>query len=84
MSVKPVRYDGMMVISEVLDAVEFTAQNLPIKYYILGKTWNWENSESYVFLDSLTKFDLENSDSISFERIESSKRGGPKNQSKEM
>ena len=75
---------GMMVISEVVDAVKFEAQALPIKYYIRGKTWGWENTEPYVFLDALTKFDIVNSDPISFERIEPSKRGGPKNQSKEM
>ena len=66
---------GMMVISEVVDAVKFTAEDLPIKYYVLGKTWSWENSESYSFVDSISTVKGLN---IPFVNTEPSKPGGAK------
>ena len=71
---------GMMVISEVIDAVKFTANVLPIKYYIKGKTWNWENSEGYTFMDADSKVLIRNGETIAFERTEPSAKGGPKKQ----
>ena len=71
---------GMMVISEVVDAVEFTAQNLPIKYYILGKTWNWENHEGYSFMDIANEERLLNGESIPFEHVKPTQANGPKKQ----
>lgn len=49
------RTDGMaaQVISAVSDQVEISAeQTLPIRHYILGKTWKWGDKGNYVFIDS--------------------------------
>lgn len=54
-SVKQMRQAfGLMIISTVEDQVTIEAPHLPIKYYILGKTWGWENEESYTFIKSRT------------------------------
>ena len=66
---------GMMVISERADAVKFKAEALPIKYYVLGKTWNWENSEPYNFVNSISN--IKGVD-IPFQKIPPSKPRGPK------
>ena len=43
---------GGAAISIVTDSVEIIAEDLPIKYFILGKTWNWENQEPYTFINN--------------------------------
>lgn len=47
------RSEGMagQAISTVSDSVPIKAPDLPVRHYIIGKTWNWENDEPYVFLD---------------------------------
>lgn len=46
------------VITTVSDTVHIPATNteLPIRYYILGKTWNWGTSPNYTFIDSMNAF----------------------------
>lgn len=66
---------GMMVISQVSDAVSFTSKDLPIKYYVLGKSWNWENSEEYQFVSSVS---LPDGNNIDFIKVAPTKRDGPK------
>ncbi len=75
---------GLMVISEVVDAVKFTAKDLPIKYYIKGKTWNWENQEGYTFMDDESNFHIRNGEPIVFENIEPTTKDGPKKQPDSM
>ena len=41
---------GLAVISTVSDSVTIPDTSKDIKYFILGKTWNWENSEPYEFV----------------------------------
>lgn len=54
-SVKQMRQAfGLMIISTVEDQVVLEAPPLPIKYYILGKTWGWKNEEPYTFIKSRT------------------------------
>ena len=41
---------GAQVISEVQDSIAIAAPDLPIKHFIIGKTWAWENTEPYTFI----------------------------------
>lgn len=41
---------GASVITEVSDTVEGDFPDLPVKHYIQGKDWNWENRESVTFI----------------------------------
>ena len=43
---------AIQVISQVKDSVKVKAPKLPVRHYVLGKTWNWSNGkpESYAFL----------------------------------
>ena len=68
---------GMMVISEVVDAVEFTASNLPIKNYVRGKTWNWENVGKNKYVNEFPNLVGKE---IIFKRVPASEPGGPKKQ----
>jgi heat shock protein HslJ len=43
---------GAQVISTVKDSIELVAPDLPIKHFVTGKTWNWDNGEGYVFISS--------------------------------
>lgn len=57
-SVKQMRQAfGLMIISTVEDQVALEAPPLPIKYYILGKTWGWENEEPYTFIKNRTEIE---------------------------
>jgi hypothetical protein len=38
------------VITKVKDSLNLQAPNLPIKHFILGKTWRWKNKEPYTFI----------------------------------
>ena len=39
-------------ITQVTDTIRLAAPALPVRHYILGKTWNWDNKEPYIFLTS--------------------------------
>ena len=43
---------AIQVISQVKDSVKVKAPELPVRHYVLGKTWTWSNGkpESYAFL----------------------------------
>ena len=43
---------GAQVITTVEDSLKLTAPDLPVKYFLTGKTWNWENEEPYTFIDN--------------------------------
>ena len=46
------------VISTVTDKIQIpdTANNLPIRHYIIGKTWDWGDSAEYNFIESMEAF----------------------------
>ncbi len=44
---------GAQVITVIEDCTQVLACDLPATYYIVGKTWEWENEENYVFLDGM-------------------------------
>jgi hypothetical protein len=41
---------AIQVISQVKDSVKVKAPKLPVRHYVLAKTWNWPNKEPYTFL----------------------------------
>lgn len=49
------RRDGMaaQMITTASDTVRVIAPELPVKHYILGKTWAWQNAEPAIFLKSM-------------------------------
>ena len=50
---------GAQVITTVEDSLKLAAPDLPVKFFVIGKTWNWENEESYSFIESLDKIEEE-------------------------
>jgi len=49
------REPGMaaQMMATVSDSVRVFAPDLPTKVFVSGKTWEWENTESYVFVENL-------------------------------
>ena len=43
---------GAQMITEAADTVTVTAPAGPVKYFVLGKTWRWNNDEPYTFAAS--------------------------------
>ena len=41
---------GAQVISTVKASVQLPVPDQPVKHFIIGKTWNWENEESCTFI----------------------------------
>ena len=41
---------GAQVISTVESSVDVALPDLPVRYFIVGKTWAWDNAEPYTFL----------------------------------
>ena len=41
---------AIQVISQAKDSVKVKAPKLPVRHFVLGKTWNWPNKEPYTFL----------------------------------
>ena len=41
---------ALSVISTVKASVSLNAQDLPVKLFMTGKTWNWENDEPITFI----------------------------------
>ena len=41
---------GAQVISTVRASVKLAATDLPVKHFVIGKTWGWKNNEPYTFL----------------------------------
>jgi hypothetical protein len=42
---------GGAAITRVTDTISIDAVKLPVKYYVLGKTWNWPNKGYTFFKD---------------------------------
>ncbi len=55
------RFDTLFsqVISIVKASVKFTAPDLPVKHFVIGKTWDWKNEESYTFIKNLKELERE-------------------------
>ena len=50
---------GLTMISTVSDSVTIPETSKDIKYFILGRTWNWDNSEPYEFVKASDESKLE-------------------------
>ena len=50
---------GAQVISVVKASVKCTAADLPVKHFVIGKTWNWPNEEPYTFIKTRKKLEKE-------------------------
>ena len=50
---------GAQVISTVQDSLKLTVPDLPLKIYIIGKAWAWENKEPYTFIKHLKQIEKE-------------------------
>ena len=46
---------GAEVISTVRASLKLDAQALPVKHFIIGKSWGWKNQEPYIFLKQLAQ-----------------------------
>jgi len=45
------------VISTVQVSIKTAAPDLPMKYFITGKTWSWDNEEQFTFLKDREKLE---------------------------
>ncbi len=50
---------GAQVISTVRASVELGGRDLPVKHFVIGKTWGWKNKEAYTFIKSLRQIEKE-------------------------
>jgi zinc protease len=44
---------GAQVITTLKASVKIEAPELPVKHFVIGKTWNWEGDEPCTYLDDL-------------------------------
>ena len=47
---------AIQVISQAKDSVKVKAPKLPVRHFVLGKTWNWPNKEPVTFLSDPKEF----------------------------
>ena len=50
---------GAQVISQVQDSIVIAVPDLPVKNFIVGKTWRWENTEPYTFIKDRKQIEKE-------------------------
>ena len=50
---------GAQVISIVKALVKIAAPDLPVKHFVIGKTWNWPNKEPYTFIKNRKELEME-------------------------
>ena len=48
---------GAQVISTVTAKVKISAGELPVKHFVIGKTWSWKNEEKHTFIKDLEKIE---------------------------
>jgi hypothetical protein len=48
---------GAQVISTAQASLKLTAPDLPLRYFVIGKTWNWKNEEPYTFIENLKQIE---------------------------
>ena len=53
------RTEGMaaQVISTVTDSITFPRAGLPIKHFVIGKSWNWGDTGDYEFIQGLDEIE---------------------------
>lgn len=50
---------GAQIISTVTATVKISAGDLPVKNFVIGKTWSWKNKENYTFIKDLKPIEKE-------------------------
>jgi zinc protease len=50
---------GAQVISVVKASVKCAAADLPVKHFVIGKTWGWKYEEPYTFINNLKELERE-------------------------
>lgn len=50
---------GAQVISTVQASVRISVPDLPVKHFVIGKTWTWENTEPYIFISDRKQIEKE-------------------------
>ena len=50
---------GAQVISTVTASLKLAAPDLPMKYFVAGKTWGWKNEEPYIFIKDMKQIEKE-------------------------
>ena len=48
---------GAQVISTVQASLKLAAPDLPMRYFVIGKTWHWKNEEPYTFIENLKQIE---------------------------
>ncbi len=48
---------GAQVISTVTATVKISVGDLPVKHFVIGKTWHWKNEENYTFIKDLKQIE---------------------------
>ena len=48
---------GAQVISTVQASLKLAAPDFPMRYFVIGKTWNWKNEEPYTFIENLEQIE---------------------------
>lgn len=50
---------GAQVISVIKASVKCATADLPVKHFVIGKTWNWQNEEPYTFTKTRKELEKE-------------------------
>lgn len=50
---------GAQVISIVQASLKLAVPDLPVKHFVMGKTWAWKNKEPYTFIRDLKQIEKE-------------------------
>ena len=45
------------MISTVQASLKLDAPELPMKYFIIGKTWDWKNAEPYTVINDMKQIE---------------------------
>ncbi len=48
---------GAQVISNIQASVKLAAPELPVKHFVLGKSWNWKNDEPYIIIKDIKQIE---------------------------
>lgn len=48
---------GAQVTSTAQASLKPAAPDLPLRYFVIGKTWNWKNEEPYTFIENLKQIE---------------------------
>lgn len=66
---------GAQVISTIGDTVKASAPDLPMKHFVIGKTWGWKNEEPYTFTKNLKDIEKDlKSGTLAYKRTKEKKK----------